>query len=52
MNLPQKKALFIMLQNTIGMNRFPQDLGDWTTADWRTYYIEGAREFRKTMLKR
>ncbi|MBS1824207.1 MAG: hypothetical protein JST93_02715 [Acidobacteria bacterium] len=52
MNLPQKKALFIMLQNAIGMNRFPQELADWTVADWRTYYIEGAREFRKRMLKR
>ncbi|MFN7937859.1 MAG: hypothetical protein U0R19_31305 [Bryobacteraceae bacterium] len=52
MNLPQKKALFVMLQNTIGMHRFPQKLGDWTPADWRTYYIEGAGEFRKKMLKR
>lgn len=52
MNLPQKKALFLMLQHTIGMHRFPQDLADWSMANWRTYYIEGAGEFRKKMLKR
>ena len=52
MNLPQKKALFMMLQNVIGMDRFPEDLADWTTANWRTYYIEGAGEFRRKMLKR
>jgi hypothetical protein len=52
MNLPQKKALFLMLQHAIGMDRFPEDVADWTTSHWRTYYIEGAGEFRKTMLKR
>jgi hypothetical protein len=52
MNLPQKKALFLMLQNVIGMDRFPEHLADWTTANWRTYYIEGAGEFRRKMLKR
>ena len=40
------------VQNVIGMDRFPEHLADWTTANWRTYYIEGAGEFRRKMLKR
>jgi hypothetical protein len=52
MSLPQKKALFMMLQEEIGMKQFPQELGKWTTSDWRNYYIDGAGIFRKKMMKR
>ncbi len=52
MSLPQKKALFMMLQNAIGMDQFPSELSDWKTSDWRRYYIDGAIIFRRRMLKK